>query len=373
MKIAFFSGPIDYSVCLANALIEYCEIDYFYASRYASQRDVSILNILNDTITKKSVFSYRSRDIRNLLSWFSLAKQLNKYDLIHVQCGNIWFSTWRHLFKKVPIIFTVHDPYQHPGIIRLNSGYQDITQKFMVLQSQKFIVHGEKLKVSLAKRYNLSFDDIKVMPHGELSFYKGIKSNQHYFLKTDSKIKRILFFGEVRKNKGLEYLIKAEPIISEKFQNYKICIAGKFPGDFEYYRKLIKDINRYEIFNEYIPNDRVATLFEETDIVVLPYISGTQSGVLALAFGFGKPVVATDVGSISEVLDDHKNGLLVPPCDENSLARALLELLLDEQKRLRFGENAKQLAEKKLSWKEIGLQTFSLYKKTIFATNYFET
>lgn len=365
IKVAFFSGPTDFSVCLADALCEYCDIDFFYGIRYAKKRDYSVLSLLNPKIKKIPINSYRIRDIRNLWSYYKLVKILNNYHIIHVQQGNIWFSLWRLFFKKVPIVCTIHDPYQHIGLKISTRYYEDITQRWIVSQSSKFIVLGKRLKQILAKRYNIPLVSIEVIPHGEFSIYNRFKLKKRILNNHKRKLMRILFFGTIRKNKGLEYLIKADPIISEKFSDYKICIAGKFQGDFEYYRKFIKCTDRYEIIDNYIPNNQVADLFENSDIVVLPYISATQSGVLHLAFGFGKPVIATNTGSISEVLEHNKTGLLIPPCNEKLLANSILELLLDKEKCLRFGENAKEVANNKLNWKNIARQTLQLYKSVI--------
>jgi glycosyltransferase involved in cell wall biosynthesis len=365
IKVAFFSGPTDYSVCLANALSEYCNINFFYEERYVKKGDASILDILNPAISKLPVNSYRIRDPRNLLSYCNVARKLKNYDIIHVQTANVWLSLYRYIFKKVSVIFTVHDPYQHLGLKIINSKYQDIIQRLIVSQSSVCIVHGKKMKEDLAKRYKHPLERIKVIPHGELSFYRKFKSGSQIWDKKGKNFKRILFFGEIRKNKGLEYLIKAEPFISAKFDNYKICIAGKSHGEFTQYSNLIKEKDKFEIINQYVPNHQVADLFEHSDIVVMPYISATQSGVLSLAFGFGKPVIASNVGSISEVLEDGKSGLLVPPCDEKALANAIIDLLLDNEKCLYFGKNAKECAEYKLGWYKIAKATNQIYKTVL--------
>lgn len=365
LKVAFISGPIDYSVSLTNALCEFCDIDFFYGIRYAKKRDASILNLLNPKVKKIPINPYRIRDIRNLWSYYKVVKKLNNYNIVHVHHGDLWFSLWRDFFKRVPIVCTIHDPYPHIGLKISNRYYEDVTQRWIVSQSSKFIVLGERMKQLLAKRYNIPLENIEVIPHGEHSFHKRFKSKVRILNNHKRRFIRILFFGEIRRNKGIEYLIKAEPIISKKFSDYKICIAGKFQGDFKYYRKFIKCADMYEIIDNYIPNNQVADLFENSDIVVLPYINATQSGVLHLAFGFGKPVIATNTGSISEVLEHNKTGLLIPPCNEKLLANAILELLLDKEKCLRFGENAKEVANNKLNWKNIGRQTLQLYKSVI--------
>jgi alpha-maltose-1-phosphate synthase len=366
MKVAFISGCIEYSICLANALCNECEVDFIYHGAYANQRDASILDLLDSRIKKIEVNAYRLRDPRNFLSHRRLAQKLRSYDIIHVQQGNVWLSLNRYLFRNVPMVCTVHDPTQHPGLRLFNRTYQNFVQHWIAAQSSTYIVHGEKMKADLAANFSINRDIITDIPHGEFSFYKRLRSDRSK-RKAYNAVKRILFFGEVRKNKGLEYLIQAEPLISKRFNNYTICIAGRFtnePGNnYEYYAKKMSNKSRYEIFNRYIANSEVAEIIENSDIVVLPYTSASQSGVLALAFGFGKPVVATDTGSIGEILEHGKTGLLVPPSDSVALADAISEILLNDELSIMMGERAATMACGPLNWEVIGKQTCDIYRR----------
>lgn len=370
MKVAFISGPIEYSVCLANALRRHCDLDFFYSAAYARQRDESILTLLDPAIGKYEINPYRLRDPRNFTSHRRLAKRFREYDLVHG--SNFWFSLSRHIYRKVPIVWTVHDPVQHTGLPLANYLFQSMVQKVSVAQATAFIVHGEKLKTTLGTLHRIPERKIHVISHGEFSFYRQLRSGAAKPRPAGARKKRLLFFGEVRKNKGLEYLIRAEPYISAVFDDYSIYIAGRFmnqPGnDLDYYRALMRNPKRFEIVNRFIGNHEVAELFEQSDIVVLPYISASQSGILALAFGFGKPVISTDTGSIGEVLENDRTGLLVPPGNEKLLADAVLQLLLDDDKRSLFGKNAAEVARTKLSWEEIGQQTCEVYR-TVLAGN----
>ena len=112
----------------------------------------------------------------------------------------------------------------------------------------------------------------------------------------------------------MHYLIQAEPLITASLPNVKIMISGR-GDDLEHYRKLMVHPEQFVIDNEYIPDDKVAALFRRASVVVLPNIEATQSGVIPLAYTFGKPVVATTVGSLPEMVDDGDTGLLVPPRD----------------------------------------------------------
>ena len=76
---------------------------------------------------------------------------------------------------------------------------------------------------------------------------------------------------------------------------------------------------------DYVPNDRVAAYFSAADVVILPYLSATQSGITQIAYNFDKPVIASDVGGLAEVVKHGVTGTIVPPNQPGLLAEAILE------------------------------------------------
>lgn len=139
----------------------------------------------------------------------------------------------------------------------------------------------------------------------------------------------LLFFGFVRKYKGLDVLLDAMGIISRK-KRIRLNIVGEFWKDKPSYISKINDLGiekNITIIDEYIPNEQLGEYFLNTDLVVQPYLSASGSGVSQLAYGFGKPVIATNVGSIGEVVKDKINGRLVAPNDPKALAQAIIESL----------------------------------------------
>ena len=91
----------------------------------------------------------------------------------------------------------------------------------------------------------------------------------------------------------------------------------------------------FEVRNRHIPDREAAQLFIDADIVVLPYVEASQSGVLAIANAFAKPVIVTDVGELGRAVEDGVSGLVVPPADERPLADAILKLATDGALRAR--------------------------------------
>jgi glycosyltransferase involved in cell wall biosynthesis len=140
----------------------------------------------------------------------------------------------------------------------------------------------------------------------------------------------LLFFGFIREYKGLEYLLRSIPLILREFPIH-LVIAGEVWGDSTPYTELIRglEIGRHvTLINRYIPNEEVSVFFDAADLVVIPYVSATQSGVVQLSFAFGKPVVIGNVGGLPEAVEDGKTGYLVPPRSPEAIAQAIRNFYL---------------------------------------------
>ena len=134
-------------------------------------------------------------------------------------------------------------------------------------------------------------------------------------------------------------------------RNVYLVIAGEFWEPEQEYRAQLDRLglaDRVLLHNRYVPNEDVAAYFTAADALVLPYVSGSQSGVAMIAVHYGLPVIATNVGGLSETIVDGQNGLIVPPADSGQLARAIARF---------FDENvadsmraAMQQSQQRLSW-----------------------
>jgi len=160
----------------------------------------------------------------------------------------------------------------------------------------------------------------------------------------------LLFFGYVRKYKGLGVLLKALAKVLTQLDVHLI-VAGEFYDDEQKYRALIEELriaSRVTVNSNYLPNEDVGQYFGAADAVVLPYVSATQSGIAQIAYNFGKPVIATDVGGLGEVVHDNRTGFLVPPNDPDALAAAIVRFYREAKESV-FAEEVKR--EKiKYSW-----------------------
>jgi len=150
----------------------------------------------------------------------------------------------------------------------------------------------------------------------------------------------MLFFGYVRAYKGLMTLIEVLPEVFREVDG-RLLIVGEFYDDKQPYIEKMEALgiaDKVLVVDRYVPNEEVELYFAAADVVVLPYVSATQSGILQIAYGFDKPVVVTDVGGLAEGVADGVTGYVVPPEDATALAGAICRYFR-EDKRSKFSAN----------------------------------
>lgn len=198
-----------------------------------------------------------------------------------------------------------------------------------------FTVHAE----SDAKDLKSILPNAKmaVTVHPAYNFFKQknmTKEEARHILKIEEDEKVLLFFGLVREYKGLKYLLNSLNYIKKKdpdnTKKIKLLIAGDFAGGRTEYDMLINKLkieDLIDITDGHIPIEEVEKFFAASDLVVLPYESATQSGVIQVAYSFNKPVLATRVGGLPDVVFDGETGYLVEPENPELIAGAICDFI----------------------------------------------
>jgi len=184
----------------------------------------------------------------------------------------------------------------------------------------------------------------------------------------DSNSRVLLFFGYIRKYKGLDLLLEAMPEVLKTHPGTVLIIAGETKEDFRGYERMMSDLHiSHAIVRQiqYIPIEHIPRYFIASDVVVMPYRNIHQSGIVHLAFAFRKPVIATKVGGLPEVVREGKNGFLVPKNDVHALARATARALSDLPMLERMGAYAFSESSKSLSWNDIAEKAATLYRALV--------
>jgi len=355
---------VEYAVELANALGEKNQVHLVLSKHrvyetIGKQLDERITN--NVSYTLLSNRSLRSPSILKTL--YSISKILMTFrcDVIHLQeCGNP-INLLFVLFGFKPVVATVHDVNVHPG---KESSSKKSWQLWALSKIRRYgygkiIVHGENLKKQFINQHKRSAQDVFVVPHGCLFSFLPDKER-----KSPEEPHTVLFFGRIEEYKGLKYLIEAEPLISEVFPDFKVIVAGR-GDDMETYKSILLSNPHFEVHDRFILNDEVAFFFQRASAVVLPYIEASQSGVVAMAFAFGKPIIVTNVGSFPEMVEHYVTGIVIPSKDKMALSGAILDLLSDAQKQRYLSQNARQAALTIFSWQHIAILTDKVYQNTM--------
>jgi glycosyltransferase involved in cell wall biosynthesis len=160
----------------------------------------------------------------------------------------------------------------------------------------------------------------------------------------------LLYFGLIRRYKGLAHLLRAMPLILKEVR-CTLLIVGEFYEGREECLGLIRSLDlsaSVRLVDRYVANEEVALYFSAADLVVLPYTSATQSGVVTIAYSFDRPVVTTKVGGLPEVVIDGQTGFLVDPADPAALADAVVRYYR-EGREAEFVEKIRKVRER-LSW-----------------------
>lgn len=291
----------------------------------------------------------------------------NSIDIIHVQWYIFSPLDWiyhRHLKKRgIKIVTTIHD------LLPFNKKIYDFYFHKKIYSQADMVINQAKVNEEcLIKDFGVNANKIIYIPHGHYMDYAepATQEESRKFLKLESNKKIILFFGQIKKVKGVDVLIKAMKQVVDKHEDVLCVIAGKvWKDDFSIYQNLINQLGIQQYFRtdiHYIEDSNIKYYFNAADIVVFPYRQIYQSGCILLAYAYGKPVIATSEGEFLTVVKDKETGLLVPSGDDSALSDAIEYYLNNMDIATKFGICGKDDLLIRLSWDNIASQVFNVYK-----------
>jgi glycosyltransferase involved in cell wall biosynthesis len=221
---------------------------------------------------------------------------------------------------KGKILFITENIISHESMF-----YDKILTRYTLSSADKFLVLSDVVEKGIKELYPEKKVFRSTLPiYDCYGFDQSLsKSDARKKLGIDESKKVLLFFGYIRAYKGLMNLIEAMPTLLKEDENYFLLIVGEFYESKDKYFERIKELNigkNILVIDEFVPNEEVGLYYSAADLVVLPYNSATQSGILNIAYGFKKPVVVTNVGGLPELVENGKTGFIVEP--QNPLALA---------------------------------------------------
>ncbi len=274
--------------------------------------------------------AYYNLDPLNPLTWRRVLGQIQEWqpDVVIIPWWHPYFApVWaglgwgiRRLKPRPKLFFICHNvrPHEQGQLSRVLLPY---VLKTVLGNGDGFIVHSQADRAILQSV--LPQARIMVSP---LPTYAALGSEAAAELPVDLPDDRplLLFCGLVRPYKGLDVLLEAMALLQRPLH---LLVAGEFwQGGLAGYRAQITRLqleNCVTLIDEYLPDEILAACIDRANVVILPYRSATQSAIVQMAFGRGKPVITTNVGGLGEVVEDGRTGLVVPPEDPQALAEAI--------------------------------------------------
>lgn len=288
----------------------------------------------------------------NPFSYIRTARRINRYepDIIIIP---YWMSfmapafgtVCRFLKKKTKVVSLVHNAIPHEKRF-----FDKAFAKYFFKRCNAFILFSDPVKEDLLKlvpKANILLTSHPIYDHYKERIGKQVACTQ---LNIENNKKTLLFFGLIRDYKGLDILIEAMSFLDD---SYQLVIGGECYGDFKRYQDLINVSplkNNIRVYEQYIPDDMVTILFSAADLLVLPYRSATQSGVVALAYQLELPMVVTDVGALGEAVRASDTGIVVAKSTPQAIAEGIREYFSSENQD-RYLANIRT-EKKRLSWSD---------------------
>ena len=266
-----------------------------------------------------------------VMQWWSSSTALN-YLLLKI-INKLFFN------KKMIIEFhEILDPLENNiWVLRI---YVRLISKILFNNLDAYVVHSNDDKNLVQKEYNLKKEKVFVIPHGPYDNY--IKETE---IKGNKKKFNILFFGLIRNYKGLEYLIEAfNKIPPELIKNFRLNIVGEIWDNKKAIYAMIENSkykDQIKLINRYVCDEEVNKYFNLADIVVLPYIRVSQSGVAQIAVSYGKPIITTNIGSLIETLGNYNGAFFVEPKNSEQIKNKIMGI---------FNLKNKKFENNKFSW-----------------------
>jgi D-inositol-3-phosphate glycosyltransferase len=306
-------------------------------------------------------------DSINPFNWFKVGNRIKK-DSPDLLIYKFWmpffapcFGTISRIARKngTTKVLTICDnviPHEKkPGDTRITKYFFRYVDYFILLSKS---VQEDLLRLKPQSKN-------KFLPHPVYSnFGPPIdKSEARRFLKLPENEKLILFFGFIRDYKGLDVLLQAMSLLKDD-KGIKLIVAGEYYSNSGKYADVIDKLglkNQLYLFTDFIPTSEVKYYFSACDVVILPYRDATQSGIVQIAMNFHKPVIATNVGGLAEVISNNSTGFIVEKENPQKLADAIRKFY-NEEMEVQFVTNIKKETEK-YSWNNFVEGIYDLLKK----------
>lgn len=292
-------------------------------------------------------------------------------DLVH---AHDWLSAYagraiKHAYQ-VPLVATIHATEfgRNHGLYNDDQRYISDVEWWLTYEAWRVIVCSKYMKNELTGFFQLPEDKLKIIPNGveAKDFYTraNLADIRKHYTPKDEKV--IFFIGRMVQEKGVQILLEAAPKIVANYNNVKFIIAGQGPRlDFLKYKARAMGVEKYVNFVGYVDDETRNKFFRLADVAVFPSIY-EPFGIVALeGMVTSTPVVVSDTGGLSEIIEHGVDGLKAYNGSANSLADNILTLLYNRELADKISSNGYKKVIDLYSWSVVAEQTLRVYEKVI--------
>jgi len=302
--------------------------------------------------------------VRSIIGARYFGATICHYHLFHVNMFVV-FDLISSKIMGLKVVYTVHDVVSNLDKTKSSSKLID----FVLRNADKLITHNEFSKNQMLDLFKGIDKDVAVIPHGNyLPFIKSekVENDSREYLHLPKNKKILLFFGMIKRIKGLEILLNSLVKVKEIFPDIVLLIAGKsWEDDFNIYQEIIDREGLNEnciIHNKYIPSEDVAHYFCSCDLSVLPYKRISQSGVLMMAMSYNSAVLTSDLLPFTEIIVDNETGFLFESENVKSLSDKIISILKDDSSVSKVREKGMNLIKTEYNWNRLGALSKEVYQ-----------
>lgn len=290
-------------------------------------------------------------------------KQKMNITMLHIFRGGLFdlFSVVLSKLFNLKVLLIVHD------IEAVDTIPNKYVKRIVLSKFHDFMVVHNEYTLDQLRKF-IGTDQLKntfVIRHGNYNHLTGIVYPRRQicdYFQLDPLCHYLLFFGQIKKSKGLDILLEA---ISYSKSNFKLIVAGKLRvRTFKPFQKIItrhQFSDRIILMLRYMSEKEASMLLTLCETLVLPYKTIYQSGVLLRALSLGKIVIVSDLPPFKEIIQHGRNGLLFSKNDPRALASIIDQVFCGTFDLEKIGAEAKQLADKTFSWPEIAKEYARLF------------
>lgn len=319
--------------------------------------------------------AYEGNFINKAINYLKALRELKEYieinniDIVHLQWFSLPWIEWRYvgeLSKRCKIVITVHDiiPFD-------NRLFEMRALDKIYLKADRLLIHTESSKLLFEKNYK-SKTPISIITQGFClkSDYKRIdreKAKVHFNIPEDAVV--FLYYGTIRPSKGLDLLIKAIGEAHKENASVYLLAAGAFHRvDENEMNKVVSEYLNADFSTMnfgFVPQEEERWYFSAADVLCLPYLEVTQSGVAQLGLMYDLPIIATDVGEMRDVCRNEYNGYLIEKNNIDELAKKIVSLANDQEFRIKASMNSMVLGKKDFSLEKKAMHVENAYRKSL--------